>query len=72
MEPSVPDVEKSVFNLNSDWKELYRDVVEDNPHRITETLGGQYMLDASLMWTMVSMSSQGVLTPEYCCFLTTP
>ena len=28
MEPSVPDVEESVFKLNTDWKDFYGDVVE--------------------------------------------
>ena len=31
MDPSMTNVEKSVFNLNADWKELYRGVVESGP-----------------------------------------
>ena len=39
MDPSVPYVEEYIFNLNADWKEFYRDVVEEDPHRMYEPLG---------------------------------
>ena len=39
MDPSVPDVDESVFNPNNYWKEFYGDVVEKDPHRISEPLG---------------------------------
>ena len=34
IDPSPPNVDKYVFNLNADWKEFYRDVVEEDPHKI--------------------------------------
>ena len=39
MDASVPDVKKSVFNLNDDWKDFYLDIVEEDPHQISEPLG---------------------------------
>ena len=39
METSVPSVDESIFNLNTDWEDLYGDVVEEEPHLIPETLG---------------------------------
>ena len=39
MDPSVLDVDESVFTLNSDLKEIYWDVVEEDLNRILETLG---------------------------------
>ena len=39
MDPSVPNVDKSVFNLNADWNELYGDVVEEERQKMTEPLG---------------------------------
>ena len=38
MDPSVPDVETYVFNLNADWKEFYGDDFEENPRRMPEPL----------------------------------
>ena len=35
---SVPDIYKYVFNLNTDWKGFYGNVVEEEPHQIPETL----------------------------------
>ena len=36
---SVPDVDETIFNLNADWKEFYRYVVEEYPRRISDPLG---------------------------------
>ena len=38
MDLSVPDVYKSILTLNSDWKEFYGCVVEEEPHQIPEPL----------------------------------
>ena len=39
MDPSMQNVDKSVFNLNADWKEFYGDMVEKYPHQIPDPLG---------------------------------
>ena len=39
MDPSVTDVDESIFNLSADQKDLHRDVVEDDPNKIPEPLG---------------------------------
>ena len=39
MDPIMPYVDGSIFNLNADWKEFYGDVVEKYPHQILELLG---------------------------------
>ena len=39
MDPSVPDVEKYVFNLNAYWKEFYEYVLEEEPHCMAKPLG---------------------------------
>ena len=39
MDPSMPNVDKSIFNLNADRKEFYGDVVEKHPHQISDPLG---------------------------------
>ena len=39
MDPSVPNADGSVFNIDADWKELYGDMVEEDPHQISESLG---------------------------------
>ena len=39
MDPSVPNFDESIFNLNAYWKELYGVAVEEEPHRMPEPLG---------------------------------
>ena len=39
MDLSVPDVDESVINLNTDCKEFYKDVVEEDSHQMPEYLG---------------------------------
>ena len=38
MDPSVPNFDESVFNINADWKYFYGDVVEEEPYIIPEPL----------------------------------
>ena len=39
MDPSMPNVDGYFFNLNTDCKEFYGDVVEKHPHQISDPLG---------------------------------
>ena len=39
MDPSMPNADKYVFNLNADWKELYGGMVEKYSHQMPEPLG---------------------------------
>ena len=39
MDPSVTDVDESIFNLSADQKELYMEVVEEDPYQTPEPLG---------------------------------
>ena len=39
MDPIIPNIDGSVFNNNTDLKYFYGDVVEKDPHQITEPLG---------------------------------
>ena len=39
MDPSVPNVDEYIFNLNYDWKEFYGGIVEEDPHQMPEPLG---------------------------------
>ena len=39
MDPSMPNVDEFVFNLNADRKEFNGDMVEKYPHQITDPLG---------------------------------
>ena len=38
MDSIVSDVDESVFNLNADWKDFYREVVEEDHHGMPEPL----------------------------------
>ena len=32
MDPSFPNVDESIFNINNDWKDFYKDVIEEDSH----------------------------------------
>ena len=72
MEPSVPDVEESVFNLNTDWKEFYGDAVEDKPHQMIEPLGKPVYVGCFVDEERGGNVTTRRCTLEYCCLLTTP
>ena len=36
MDPSILNVEKSVFNINAGWKEFYKEFIEWDPHQMPE------------------------------------